>query len=728
MKSREIGEIFSCSISGFIILFVLGFLSFPFCSFSQDRDIRSFTEEFIRCYTPEIQESLKKKSPPSSLVDESSRSIRRLRRNDGVTELGTIPVIVHVIHNGETLGEGMNIPYEQIVSQIEVLNEDFRKKPRTPGFNSHPDGADAQIEFCLATVDPEGNVLEEPGVNRINRIAASFSPPPFSDEYLMSTIQPETIWDPDLYLNIWVSSLSSVDGRGILGLAQLPFVPSLNGLNLSRSADTDGVSIHYKVFGREGDLLEPYTRGRTTTHEIGHFLGLIHIWGDGNCSVDDFCDDTPRSDSEVFGCPIYSESCGSRNMLENFMQYTDDVCMNIFTKCQVERMSIVMANAPRRASLFSSDRCQLPQNTPVAALSMTSQSNCTGTEIQFLDQSSNLPSSWLWEFEGGMPATSREQNPRVVYNTPGAYSVTLTVSNASGSDQAVRSDFVVVSAAGKDTFFVQDFESAIGDWVVDNPDEAITWELVEAGGSSQGVKSVRVQAFEYIVSGAKDRLITPSLDFRGRSNVKLSFRHAYRSFSTSDRDSLNVWVSTDGGSTYPFKVLGVAEDGSRNFATNAPISKDFVPINSDEWCGNNSGYSDCMSLDLGRFEGLPNIRVAFEVVNDFGNNIYIDDIILISDCPQSSLTTSLAVPVETGEWLVYPNPSTGSIFISSSEKRGNSVVFTLYNSLGKRLKRIPQKVSLEGYELNFADFPVGSYILQIQTNSKNLYRKVLIHR
>ena len=729
MESRDLGRIFSCSrIYILYILFGVSlFASFPL--FAQQEEIISFSDRFIRCYTKEYQERLSTAYPPPSSVEKQHATLHSIKRSLSLrqAELGTIPVIVHVIHNGEVLGEGMNIPYEQIVSQIEVLNEDFRRKPDTRGFNDSPVGADAQIEFCLATVDPQGNLLEEPGVNRVNRIGAGFSPPPFSDEYLMATIQPSTIWDPNFYLNIWVSSLSSVDGRGILGLAQLPYLPNMDGLNLTRSESTDGVSIHYRVFGRVGDLLEPYTFGRTTTHEVGHFLGLIHIWGDGNCSVDDFCDDTPGSDSEVFGCPIFDESCGNRNMLENFMQYTDDVCMNTFTQCQVERMRTVLAQAQRRVSLFSSDRCQLPQSQPVAALSMSGQSTCTGTEIQFLDQSTNLPTRWFWEFEGGVPATSDQQNPVVVYERPGNYTVSLTVSNSSGSDQVVQTGLVTVSESGKDTFFIQNFESVIGDWEVQNPDAEITWELVEAGGGQSGTKAVRVQTYNYGVLGAKDRLISPPIDLRGRNNIQLAFRHAYRNFSSADRDSLNIYVSTDGGNSFPFKVLGIAENGSQNFATNAPVNKDFVPTSSEDWCGGGNGFAACLSINLDQFSGASNVRLAFEVVNDFGNNIYLDDVVLTSDCPQSQITSRIG-SLESQGWVLFPNPVSDKVRISPNKQVNGPVQFRIYNSVGQELLHTLGVSYRSGYELNLADLPEGSYIMHIQTPGNILYHKVLIHR
>jgi hypothetical protein len=145
--------------------------------------------------------------------------------------------------------------------------------------------------------------------------------------------------------------------RNLLGYAQFPDGSGLAGLEDSYgTAQTDGIVIGYKYFGSsdKGDfpvLLAPFDLGRTTTHEVGHWLGLRHIWGDGDCSVDDFCGDTPNASEPSYGCPVNKTSCGSLDMVENYMDYTDDICMNSFTPDQAERMHTVLKTSPRRAEL-----------------------------------------------------------------------------------------------------------------------------------------------------------------------------------------------------------------------------------------------------------------------------------------------------------------------------------------------------------------------------------------
>ncbi|MBT1700288.1 T9SS type A sorting domain-containing protein [Fulvivirgaceae bacterium PWU4] len=253
-----------------------------------------------------------------------------------------IPVVVHVIHLGEPLGQGSNIADAQIFEQIQTLNEDFRRRNadtiRTPAFFKGV-AADARIEFVLAKEDPDGRPT-----NGIVRVDASNA---------KEDVKKLSYWPAEDYMNVWVMDM----GRGApyyAGSAQFP-VSSLPGLE-SASDDrlTDGVLLNYKFFGKGFETWDS-SQGRTLTHETGHFLGLLHTWGNGGCSYTDYCEDTPGSGAASYSC-TETASCNGplRVMYENFMDYTSDACMNMFTRNQVMRMRTVLENSPRRLSLWTS--------------------------------------------------------------------------------------------------------------------------------------------------------------------------------------------------------------------------------------------------------------------------------------------------------------------------------------------------------------------------------------
>jgi hypothetical protein len=277
------------------------------------------------------------------------------------TAVYNIPCIVHVIHNGESVGSGTNISQTQINSQYDVLNEDFRKLNADfstvcpSAFQSV--AADCQINFCKALRDPQGNTLAEAGIHRVNRQTQGWTTPPFSTSYIDGTIKPQTIWNPQQYLNIWVCNISG----SILGYATFPAASSLTCLSSNfGTATTDGVVILYNSFGRVGNVAFPYNKGRTATHEIGHWLGLRHIWGDTNCGSD-CVTDTPTQQTANFGCPPFPQvTCNNGpngDMWVNYMDYTDDRCMVMFTAGQKTRMQTCMANGTYRLPLSSSFVC-----------------------------------------------------------------------------------------------------------------------------------------------------------------------------------------------------------------------------------------------------------------------------------------------------------------------------------------------------------------------------------
>ncbi|RYC69012.1 M43 family zinc metalloprotease [Spirosoma sordidisoli] len=408
-----------------------------------------------QCATMQMDSLLRKKYPELGSLNDFERELQKkivtMKANMASGRVAapvvTIPVVVHIVHNGEAVGTGRNISAAQVQAQLETLNEDFRRKPNTRGFNNNPVGADIEIEFCLAAVDPQGRTMAERGIDRYNGNRATWN-----RDAIEGVLKPSTFWDPNKYYNIWVLDFDNADR--LLGYAQFPSQSSLPGIPSQGPASTDGVVIAYRSFGNseKGNfpiMQAPYNLGRTLTHETGHWLGLRHIWGDANCG-DDFCGDTPPQASESRGCQVGRISCGNTNMVQNYMDYSDDGCFNIFTLDQKARMRAVMDVSPRRVSLITANVCGTQVvSRPIPNFRAEAQRVLLGGQVRFNDLSGGFPTRWEWTFEGGTPATSTDQNPVVTYSQPGRFRVTLRVTNAVGaSEPLVREQYIEVLSSG----------------------------------------------------------------------------------------------------------------------------------------------------------------------------------------------------------------------------------------------------------------------------------------
>ncbi len=320
-------------------------------------------QESIKCYSTEHELELQQKYSDRANLEQFEQWISKELKDDQMkSERGVVvlPIVFHVLHSGTAVGNGLNLSADFINAQLQQLNDDFRRTPGTAGFNTNPVGADLEIEFCMALVDPDGNVLAEPGIDRINAPAIGLQSPGYTTGYIDNQVKPATIWDPEQYVNVWITPIN-LFFFNVLGYAQFPSASGLAGLNANEgAAATDGVVVSTETVG---SISFPNPSGgavgggRTLTHELGHFFGLRHIWGDGGCSADDFCLDTPESNGSNSGCQVGSVSCGSVDMVENYMDYSDDACMNIFTQDQKARVDAVLLNSPRRVELLSSNAC-----------------------------------------------------------------------------------------------------------------------------------------------------------------------------------------------------------------------------------------------------------------------------------------------------------------------------------------------------------------------------------
>ncbi|HEX9958885.1 MAG TPA: M43 family zinc metalloprotease [Fibrella sp.] len=344
-----------------------------------------------RCANPVIEAQLQRQSPNRlqqiNALNEQVRVFGTFNaRARGTAEtVYRIPVVVHVVHNqaNGTIGgaNNPNITEAQILSQIQVLNEDYRKQSGTPGGSStNPIAVDTNIEFYLATKDPNGQASN--GITR-TYYAAQSSFDLFNDLFLLSDI---VYWPSNRYLNIWVVALSN---RNYLGYGQFPTAAdTLSGLG-ETDERIDGVVIDHRFFGRRTGTVTSnlYCCGRTTTHEVGHWLGLIHPNGDTRCG-DDYVADTPSIEAlnETDRCePIFSNCRGvtTRNLIEDYMDYTPDACMNVFTGGQRDRMAAVLQLSPRRRQLIQANTA-LPETEQLSVLVYPNPSSTESTvNVQF---------------------------------------------------------------------------------------------------------------------------------------------------------------------------------------------------------------------------------------------------------------------------------------------------------------------------------------------------------
>lgn len=305
------------------------------------------------------------------------------RKSLNSDEIIRIPVVVHIIHNNAqgVIGgpNNSNISDEQIFSQIRVLNEDYRKKIGTPGFNNSPFGTDMGIEFFLAQKDP--NNKPTIGINRIYSPKSSFDI--FKDNLLMSNL---SYWDSNKYLNIWVTNLAD----NYIGYGEFPG-GAFDGLELTDVDERiDGVIIDNSVFGYKTGTASTgvYNAGRTLTHEIGHWFGLLHTWGDEFCGSD-YVDDTPPTEKgnlSIFCKTTFSNCKGVKtlNMIENYLDYTPDSCMNIFTSGQKTRVRAILEISKRRKRLVENSKFNLPSTEALVVNLIENPSQKSYFEFQIL--------------------------------------------------------------------------------------------------------------------------------------------------------------------------------------------------------------------------------------------------------------------------------------------------------------------------------------------------------
>lgn len=662
----------------------------------------SQTNGVVRCYTDENDAILHANHPEL----ESSAQFEQWIQSEIAANQATgkiiggvyqIPVVVHVIYNGEAVGTGSNVSYAAIQSQIAVLNEDFRRMFGSNGWNTNPVGADTQIEFCLSKRRPDGSAFPngEDGVNRINRTTAGFTAPPYSQTYAENTIKAYTYnnntptatrgWDPAKYMNIWLCDL----GNGLLGYAQFPQSP-LGGMGCSSPVNgTDGVVFLYSSIGKSSvtGFAGPYNEGRTATHEIGHWLGLRHIWGDGNCTATDYCNDTPTAAAANYGCPTGTNSCATApdqgpDMIENYMDYTDDACMNVFTNDQKQRMRAVLEGSPLRLSLINSDACTPPNPsdasvtdvfapvgdncagaiTPSVQLRNRGSNNLTSATISYkIDNGTAVTYSWTGNLTPGSSATVSLPAFTTTLGTH-AFRAYSTLPNGTADPYTVYDtsgiDFVVSNGIMPN--YTQDFEGQTFPpdvkWRVDNVNgDCYKWSPA-SGVSSTGTFTNNIAQVPCFgnSSTTNEDLYTPVFLLPCNATAAtLKFDVAYRKKTSTSNDQLIVQISTDCGVTWT-NVYSKSGNVSPFLYQNATVlATEYFPTVSTDW------RTETISLMSYVGTTSKNIRFRFRGVSANGNNIFIDNVKFEGTTPGEIQLASAGVEVLDEGAYTFANTQVG---------------------------------------------------------------------
>lgn len=283
---------------------------------------------------------------------------------------------------------------------------------------------------------------------------------------------------------------------------------------------------------------------------------------------------------------------------------------------------------------------------------------CNPPTITFTNQSSGIlnPTTYTWEFPGGVPSSFSGPNPPpVTYSTLGLFNVRLTICNSDTCYSNLQTNFIsILEASALSLPFVEDFEGP-DRWSIENPDGNLTWKFDFCEGSNAGARAAVIEFYNYSALGRRDRLISPPLDFSGvQAPITLEFDYAYCRYPfQSGTDSLIVGVSRNCGQNFT-RIRAFGDSGQDNFASYPPYGEYFVPGVGD-WCFGTLTPAECPSLDLSAFAGESSVQIVFESYNNYLNNLWLDNIRVrgaaVNPCPFTSNFTVNHLNRCTGEEL-----------------------------------------------------------------------------
>jgi PKD repeat protein len=627
---------------------------------------------------------------------------RNQEKSSGPTFI--IPIVFHILHNYGP----ENISDAQIMDEMRILNLDYRKLNADTTAVDTPFVsliADTKVEFRLAQLDPNGNCTN--GIDRI----------PSLQTYVGDDGSKLNDWPHNKYLNVWVVSSIS---NGAAGYAYLPGTcPSA----------ADGIMILSSYIGSIGTS-SPVT-SRALTHEIGHFLNLKHCWGSTNvpgvsCG-DDGVSDTPITEgwNHCPASPSAAMICnaGVEENYQNYMEYS--YCTHMFTMGQSNRMTNALnSTTASRNNLWSAANLTATgvNNVPVVCAPMadfTSNATvllCAGQSASFnYIEMNGQPTSWSWNFPGGTPSTSTDSTPTITYSTPGTYNVSMTVTNSAGTNTKTRNGLVIVSALTamyNQNFWIEGFENATtfaNDWIIVNP-QGNAW-MRTTTAASFGSASMMIQNQTSTI-GEVDLAVSPSIDIASIPNPTFAFQVAYAQQTSTDADRLRVMFSSDCGATYGVRY---SKQGN-TLATASPTTASFVPTNA-QW-RTETAY-------LGSNTSTTNFRAMFEMTKNNGNNLYVDNINIVS-----TVAGILEEVAGVNNFFIYPNPTSDNTFLSFTSTETLPVKIRVYDVVGREMMTIADEILPAGdHKFTMAagqTLPPGMYFVNLNVNNRQLSQKLIV--
>lgn len=632
----------------------------------------------------------------------------------------TIPVVFHIVLTNPAL-----VTDAQIAAQLDVLNKDYggtnADLSKLPDFFK-PLVGHSGIQFCMAQRTPAGEITN--GIDRVTTTKTSFSNS--NDGVKHTSTGGADIWNGDKYFNVWVCVLAN----NLLGYATFPG----DGAPLEQ-----GVAIDYHSL--PNGSYTNYNEGKTLSHETGHYFNLYHIWGDdnGSCDGTDYVDDTPNQGDATTSCytGVKLDSCtktGNGILYENFMDYSFDPCLIMFTKLQVVRMETALTTY--RSSLLTSDGC-----TPVVLKNLDAQLKTIDAPVQRICSGNFAPEVTIRN-RGTQTLTSLkietviDNAAPVIYNWSGSLTSlstsTVTLSPATvttgthqikifvtapnaGTDQNMANDTLttVVQYFDPVTSVSESFEGSTfppAGWDIVNPDQSVTWQKV-TGIAKTGNASVVINNFDYSSTDQQDYLRLPEVNFAGTDSAFLTFQVAASTYTPVSQDgnnwdTLEVLVSKDCGTTY----TSIYKKWGATLVTTATETTDAFQPGANEWRKD--------SLNLTSYINDGKLLLAFRSTNGFENNIYLDDV--------NVRTITINPNLKAAGFLVTPNPAQSNIAVQFYPNPTNLRAIQLYNLFGQKVAE--KTISGNGgtlYNFDVTRYPAGTYIVRVVFDNKVLVKKII---